>query len=213
MPKDRSSAAPHDFSWFIAEIEAFVKKILISAGLPDTHKPVRIQADGKWVDDIAEDQPLQSFNFGETVYTGVALAEERCGVDSPEWWAAKILESVAHTKKLIAAGDADAAATAGVHLGVLVAKCEFRFAWGQEANIGAKVLRARSNSGKGKADRHRQHYAEIRAKANEFWQEHPGKKGNITAAAKHIRANWLPQWSSKPLSEARIRHIIAPSLS
>src|SRR4030095_10147585 len=87
-------------------------------------KYVRIYANGDWADDLPEDwhqRPHEILKPGEGIGRAIDIVEQRDRIDSPEWFAAKILDSIDLVRTVIACGETATVAHLTVNLTMDVA--------------------------------------------------------------------------------------------
>src|SRR5262245_41062528 len=94
------------FEGIAASWEVLCQNVFDKTQLPPRNKLVRVYSDGNWADDIPEDWVQRSHKprHGEVFGFRQTVIECRYGVDSPEWFADRILQLIAVVRKEIARG-------------------------------------------------------------------------------------------------------------
>src|SRR5262249_7881935 len=81
----------------------------------------------------------------------INIVEQRDRIDSPEWFAAEILDDIDLLRKVIARGEAATIAHFALKLGGLMKTAEFKFRWEAAAITGKPLLEGRPRGNKNSA--------------------------------------------------------------
>jgi hypothetical protein len=173
-------ASASTFDGLTAPWETVAREILARAGLPLVDRKVRVDSNGGWTDDLPDDwfqRPLEILRPGERPGDAMDLAESRYGIDSQEWYAAKILKAIDFVRTLARRQGAESTAVQAVHLGILITTCILKFAWEPAAVSGQKLGRDASQGGHARAAKRRpvveQRYTTWRKEAADIWAKNP----------------------------------------
>jgi hypothetical protein len=164
------------FEGIAASWEAFYQDVLAQAELPPWNKYVRIYANGDWADDLPEDwrqRPREILKPGEGIGRAIDIAEQRDRIDSPEWFAAKILDSIDLMRTVIACGETATVAHLTVNLTMDVAIASLKSAWEADAWLGKGHRRVSSKGGAGRAKSKREDHVEWQQRANTILDDRP----------------------------------------
>jgi hypothetical protein len=168
------------FEGIVASWEVFCQDLLANAKLPPWDKVVRIHADGAWADDLPEDWHQRWHEIrgpGEGAGRAFYIAELRYGIDSQEWFAAKILQGIDLVRKVIARGETATAAYLALELGMDMATATLKFAWEPDALLGKdtreKRRDAQQKSARVRGGKKQDRLSKVRKAADEIWERNP----------------------------------------
>ena len=185
----KTSSETSSFEGIAAFWEAFYQDVLAQAKLPPWNKYVRIYANGDWADDLPEDwhqRPHEILKPGEGAGRAFDIMEQRNGIDSQEWFAAKILNGIDLVRTAIARGETATVAHLTVNLTMDVAIATLKSAWEADAWLGKGHRRVSSKGGAGRAQSRREDHVEWQQRANTILDDHPdmpwGRVQNQVAA-------------------------------
>jgi len=202
MFKDASQTST--FEGLVAPWEDFCQRVLTQAKLPPWDKFVRIYANGDWADDLPEDWDQRWHELrgpGEGVGDAEYIAELRYGIDSPQWFAARILNSLDLVRRAIARDATATAAHLVWNLVLLIATTSFKFSWEPAAMTGEALQKGRPTGNKNSAQtrgiKKQERQDGLRKKAEAIWKDHPD--WNKEKAIREIRK----KQSSVPLNTMR----------
>ena len=111
---------------------------------------VRIDANGRWTDDLPEDWFSRAHEIlrpGEGIGDAITVAQLRYGLDSPEWFAATILQATNRVREVIARGETASAAHLALQLGIEMVIAWFKMTWESDTLTGKKIHAAVSHGG------------------------------------------------------------------
>ena len=168
------------FEDIAASWEVFCQDVLAQAKLPPWDKFVRIYADGGWADDLPEDWHQRWHEIrrpGEGAGRAIKIAELRYGLDSQEWFAAQILQSIEIVRKAIARGDTATTALMAMELGRDMTTATLKFTWEPDALLGKdtreKRRDAQQKSAQVRGGQKQDRLNKVRKAADEIWERHP----------------------------------------
>jgi hypothetical protein len=168
------------FEGIAASWEVLCQDLLAKAKLPPWDKFVRIRADGGWADDLPEDWHQRWHEIGgpgERAGRAFSIAELRYGIDSQEWFAAKILQSIDLLRKVIARGETATATHLALELGIDMATATLKFTWEPDALLGKdtreKRRDAQQKSAQVRGEKKQDRLNKVRKAADEIWKSHP----------------------------------------
>ena len=171
----KTSSETSSFEGIAAFWEAFYQDVLAQAKLPPWNKYVRLYANGDWADDLPEDwhqRPHEILKPGEGVGRAFNIMEQRNRIDSQEWYAAKILDSIDLVRKQIARGKTATVAHLVVNLTMDVAIATLKSAWEADAWLGKEHRRGSSKGGKGKGQSAGEAHVRWQQRANTILDNH-----------------------------------------
>jgi hypothetical protein len=172
----KTSSETSAFEGIAAFWEAFYQDVLAQAKLPPWNKYVRIYANGDWVDNLPEDwrqRPHEILKPGEGIGRAIDIVEQRDRIDFPEWFAAKILDSIDLVRTVIARGETATIAHLTVNLTMDVAIATLKSAWEADAWLGKGHRRVSRKGGDGRAQSKREEHATWQQRANTILDDHP----------------------------------------
>src|SRR5262245_52815117 len=160
--------------------ESWAREILARAGFPPLDRVVRIDTDGRWADDLPEDGLSRAHEIcrpGESIGDAITVAQLRDGIDSPEWFAATILQAINLVREVIARGETAWAAHLALKLSMEIATALFKLTWEPDTLTGKKIHAAVSHGGRQRARAQReavqQRHANWQHAAENQWQKNP----------------------------------------
>jgi hypothetical protein len=192
----KDAAASSTFDGFVEPWEARARELLARVGFPPLGRMVRIDANGRWTDDLPEDWFSRAHEIlrpGEGIGDAITVAQRRYGIDSPEWFAATILQATNRVREVIARGETARGETASaahlaLQLGIEMAIAWFKLTWESDTLTGQKIHAAVSHGGRQRARAQReavqQRHADWQHAAENLW--HKNLALSISAVARIV---------------------------
>ena len=176
-PAVEAEAATLDY--YLAECAAWCQTIFTSAGLPHWRKFVRLQANGRWDDDLLQEPTCLQAQLlpGEVPVTVGHIVDRQYGPESKERCAYEIFEGLYHLQSARTAHDMEAALRALHRVHVIVGLARIRFDWEADALVGRRMQKSARQGGQTRAHQrradHQERLAVWRPAAERLRQAHP----------------------------------------